>query len=117
MGDATNEDLTFSSVGPSGVVHYTRCWPCMCGQHPGGMHDWADANDIRHAESLGYPSPAGQRCGCHCVDEPPRDEEGPEPDLVSLDAAPCPVCGATNACAWDDEGQPLIHAIEVGDDT
>ena len=117
MTDATSEDLTFSSVGPSGVVHYARCEPCMYGQHPGGMHDWAGPDDIAHAEATGQPSPAGKRCGCSCVSEPPRDEEPPDIEVHSLDAPPCPVCGAEGTCAWDSEGQPLIHVVEGGDDT
>lgn len=28
---------------------------------------------------------------------------------------PCPECGATGACAWDNEGRPLIHAIGSDD--
>lgn len=28
------------------------------------------------------------------------------------EALPCPECGERGACAWDDEGRPLIHASE-----
>lgn len=40
----------------------------------------------------------------------PSDLPGWEP-FDDLDD-PCPTCGATSACAFDDDGRPLIHATE-----
>ena len=39
-----------------------------------------------------------------------------EPDGYELDeplakAPPCPECGGYGACAYDQEGRPLIHAV------
>lgn len=34
-----------------------------------------------------------------------------DPEFESLDPSPCVVCGSDGACAYDDEGRPLIHAV------
>lgn len=31
-------------------------------------------------------------------------------------SADCPVCGASGACSWDNEGRPLIHADPGGEE-
>ena len=95
-----------------GTVHYARCWSCMCQQCPGGPHDWADSEDLAHAEATGPPSPVGQSCACSCVDDPESRYIDPEPDIdeMALRAEPCAVCGETGACGFDSEGRPLIHA-------
>jgi len=46
--------------------------------------------------------------------EEPIDPYAGEPGPV--DVAPCPECGALSACGFDDEGRPMIHAINVEDD-
>lgn len=48
--------------------HTTRCWECMLGQCPGGVHTWAGLDDIAHAVTTGQPDPSDQRCGCDCTD-------------------------------------------------
>lgn len=100
------------------IVCYTRCWPCMTGQHPGGEHPWADDDDVRHAYSIGKPESARGICGCYCTKMPPHEEEPPDLDEppTSLDADPCPLCGEAGACDYDAEGRPLIHALNDGDD-
>lgn len=35
---------------------------------------------------------------------------------VSLNATPCPICGQPGACAYDDQGLPLIHALHDEDE-
>lgn len=43
----------------------------------------------------------------------PNDHDGYLGDLdVQVSTEPCPECGATDACAWDSEGRPLIHAVK-----
>lgn len=45
------------------------------------------------------------------------DEYNPDHDALDagLTAEPCPECGATGACGWDDEGRPMLHAIPDDD--
>jgi len=64
--------------------HTVRCcWECILGQCPGGVHTWADLDDIAHAETTGQPDPSDQRCGCDCTNRPAIEpcalciEEGP----------------------------------------
>jgi hypothetical protein len=47
--------------------------------------------------------------------DPDQDDGAPIPTTLDL-APPCPVCGGAGACAWDDEGRPLIHAIDAEED-
>lgn len=46
--------------------------------------------------------------------------DDPEPpewiDMVTIDMAPCPVCGERGACAVDAEGRVLIHAVDEDDE-
>jgi hypothetical protein len=99
------------------IICWTKCWPCNFGQHPGGEHTWADADDIEHAQNTGQPDPSSQSCGCWCVKEAPTTEDGPpELDFVPLVDEPCPVCDSTTACGWDAEGRPLIHAVPAYDE-
>jgi len=65
-----DDDLTFASSGVAGV-HYARCQSCMYGCHfdPPQRHDWADEEDIKHAETTGQESPVGKRCACACATE------------------------------------------------
>lgn len=67
--ELTDDELTFASAGVAGT-HYARCWGCMYDQHydPPKRHDWADEEDIKHAETTGQPSPKGKRCACWCSD-------------------------------------------------
>ena len=44
---------------------------------------------------------------CHEPEVPDHIEIA---EMFLLD--PCPECGATGACGYDDEGRALIHAIE-----
>lgn len=109
----TSEERAFASVGPAGIVHYAMCWDCQTAQHPGGLHGWADANDVKHALATGQPDPSQQRCGCPCTDGPVLDVGPIEPDFdeISIDADPCPLCGERGACGYDSEGRALIHAL------
>jgi hypothetical protein len=101
------------------IICYARCWSCMLQQCPGGWHTWADdPSDWEPAIAAGKPDPRESKCGCPCADGPVL--EGPqyeEPDWDSLDAPPCPVCGAEGECAADSEGRPLIHALADEDET
>lgn len=111
--------MTFDSVGPSGIVHYARCWSCITRQCPGGDHRWADDEDIAHAISIGQPESANGVCGCQCAEGPVL--EVTEPEYVDIDPAdaldltPCPECGASGACGYDADGRALIHALNDED--
>lgn len=104
------------------VVCRLKCWPCQFGQCPGGPHGWADADDIEHAAKTGQPDPSEASCGCPCVNDAPREPDGPDSDdygpgevpLSSLD--PCSECGEMGACAWDSEGRPMVHVPSEGGD-
>ena len=118
------EDLTFASAGVAGV-HYARCWSCMLGQHypTPTWHTWADSDDVEHARATGQPDPSTGRCGCPCVNDADfcakygtPEPEPPDIDEVSLDGAPCAECGAAGACAYDNEGRPLIHTTDEEED-
>lgn len=101
------------------TVHHVRCESCMCGQHPKGPHGWAELEDIIHALRTGQPDPAGQSCGCDCVNEEPDElepDEDPEEYIRVAMAGPCLTCGEPAACAYDAEGRPLIHAVEDDDE-
>lgn len=54
------------------IVCYTKCWPCMFGEHfdPPEWHTWADADDVKHAKETGQDDPREKRCGCPCADAP-----------------------------------------------
>ena len=41
----------------------------------------------------------------------PPEFQAPEPYYEELDV-PCPLCGATGPCAFDNENRPLIHMLE-----
>lgn len=41
--------------------------------------------------------------------QPDEFVEVEDEDLTTM--TPCPVCGATTACSYDNEGLPLIHAL------
>lgn len=48
-------------------------------------------------------------------------DEGPDiPDEIEMAelylSDPCPECGATGACGYDDLGRPMIHAISKDGD-
>lgn len=112
------ESVTPESVGRAGGcewfadgtrVQYTRCEPCMFGACPGGWHQWAGPDDVEHAASTGQADPSGQKCGCVCADVQVLEDQ--EPDWEPLDLDPCPVCGSDDACGYDSEGRPLIHAL------
>lgn len=111
------DDLAFSSVAPSAVVHFARCWDCQTSQHPGGWHPWADSTDVEHAAATGQPDPSGQKCGCQCVDGPVRDiDDDPDPDDPdSLWDTACPICGAQAECGRDSEDLPYIHTYTDDD--
>lgn len=109
--------LTFSSVGPSGmIIHYTRCWACQTMQCPGGWHGWADSTDVEHALNTGQADPSGQKCGCRCADGPVLDVEPDTDDHDSLWENPCPICDATGECGRDDLDRPWIHTYDPDDD-
>ena len=114
MREPERDALTFSSVGPAGIVHYTRCWACQTLQHPGGWHQWADSTDVDHAAATGQPDPSGQKCGCDCADGPERDigDGFDENDPASLWAAVCPVCDAIGECGRDSDDRPWVHTFE-----
>jgi hypothetical protein len=102
---------------PDGTrIQHTRCWPCQTGQCPGGLHTWADADDVAHALATGQPDPSQSKCGCACADGPVLAAE-PLDDIddASFDDMACPVCGSDAACGYDSEGRALIHALS-GDD-
>jgi hypothetical protein len=40
------------------------------------------------------------------------DDEDLDPPATGLVDEPCGVCGELNACMWDAEGRPLIHATD-----
>lgn len=103
-----------SREGVEIIVCYARCWSCMFDDCPGGWHTWADAEDIEHAASISKPDPSTSKCGCVCTSRPANDPEEADLDVVvvSLDAEPCPACGASGACSWDANGRPLIHTTE-----
>lgn len=42
-------------------------------------------------------------------------DEGPPDLLVAGGTNPCPECGQHGACAYDAEGRPMVHAIEVNE--
>ena len=44
-------------------------------------------------------------------------DDEPEPEPESTDSAPCSICGEPGACAYDDDGLPLIHALPSEDDS
>lgn len=99
---------------PLGQPFPHRCWSCLLGQCPGGPHEWADVDDVEEMVWHGHDNPAGQPCACPCTLGPSLgpDIEPPDIDEVSLNAQPCPVCAADGACAYDDQGRPLIHTTE-----
>jgi hypothetical protein len=101
----------FSSVGPSGIIHYARCDYCTTGQHPGGEHPWAGPEDFDHAAKTGQSVQSLEGiCGCYCTSEPVREIEEPtEVELESLTTDPCPTCGEAGPCGYDAEGRPMIH--------
>lgn len=98
------------------IVCYTKCWACNFNQHPGGVHDWADQDDIEHAAQTGQVSPVGQVCGCYCAAGPELAEVRAEPDWdeVPYRDEPCATCGEVGACGYDAEGRALIHVTEEG---
>lgn len=79
-----------------------RCdLPCTCTSEGGetirkGCERHDNAADTRFLDRFG-PS----------IDEIPSAD-----DLLDI-ATPCPTCGAVGACAWDDNGAPLIHTSEA----
>ncbi len=97
--------------------HTKRCWGCILGQCPGGVHTWADLDDIAHAESTGRPDPSDQRCGCDCTNRPAVAEPEPDWDWEPLALEPCALCGEVAACGYDAEGRPMIHTDSVEDET
>lgn len=109
---------TFVDGKPVCSVTTARCWPCQFGQHTGGVHTWADDEEIAAAVKKGLPDPSTQRCGCPCTDEPERDVE-PDPDIDEItfsDLEPCPVCGEHGPCSYDGEGRPMIHSDAFDDE-
>ena len=50
------------------IVCYTRCEPCMYGEHydPPAPHPWAGPEDVAHAAATGQPKPTGN-CACSCA--------------------------------------------------
>lgn len=118
-GQAHNAGPTFAGALVSQVgitICYARCVACQFGQCPGGDHRWAGFEDIEHAESIGKPETAEGRCSCPCA---LGTELAAEPDdgwEVSLNGEPCPTCGETGACAYDNEGRALIHATDEPDE-
>lgn len=53
------------------MVSFTRCHPCLQGEHrePSEAHTWADDDDIQHALTRGLPDPRQSPCGCFCARE------------------------------------------------
>jgi len=117
MSAADKDALTFASWGVAGI-HYAKCWTCQLTPDncPGGWHTWADPEDVEHAAATGQPDPSSSKCGCPCADGPERVYDLGEPDPDSLNMTPCPVCGATAACGFDDSDNPWIHVV-VEDDS
>lgn len=104
---------------PDGTrIQYARCWPCQTGQCPGGLHTWADPDDVAHALKTGQPDPSQSKCGCVCADGPVLAQGEPHDDWSDefSDANECPVCGADGACGYDSEGRALIHALPIDDE-
>lgn len=117
LRDDASEGLTFASYGIAGV-HYARCWPCQLNQCPGGLHGWADLEDVKHALATGQADPSGLKCGCPCANGPVLEQVPDEPDLdeESLDLTVCELCGESGACGYDAEGRPMIHAWAGADE-
>lgn len=44
------------------------------------------------------------------------DDDGPSDPIEARWTNTCSECGALGACAYDAEGRPLIHAVEVDGD-
>ena len=40
-----------------------------------------------------------------------EDFDGPEPDMFPISGEPCPECGETGPCGYDNEGRPMIHIV------
>lgn len=57
------------------IVCYSKCWPCMFGDHldPPKPHTWMDDEDAE-AKGLSWPltpeQAAENPCGCYCTGEP-----------------------------------------------
>lgn len=47
----------------------------------------------------------------------PDDQEIAEYELGDKLGGPCPACGQYGACAYDQEGRPLIHVLEDEDES
>jgi hypothetical protein len=54
----------------------------------------------------------------HVNDGPDHDPGIPDDiEMAELFLAdPCPECGSRGACGYDQEGRPMIHAIDGGSD-
>lgn len=50
------------------------------------------------------------------TEEDPWDDGPGDPLAIENGVTnPCPECGQIGACAYDAEGRPMIHAVEVND--
>lgn len=73
----------------------------------------ADTAGMDHGEFWNYVL-LGILPGEERFDDGPWDDGPPEITYTPLN--PCVVCGSIDACGYDDEGRPMIHATENDDD-
>lgn len=52
----------------------------------------------------------------HVFRQPEPFDDGPELDDTTNQDKPCPLCGEQGACGYDNEGRPLIHALDAQED-
>lgn len=53
----------------------------------------------------------------HVFPARPEDDDWPDPEDFGPDIpVPCPVCGDTGACGYDEDGRPWIHVIGASED-
>ena len=82
-----------------------RCGlPCAC-RWPDEDTDprWRDGcqrHDSSHDQRRHYEPPDGY-------------DDAPFLDDTDIELPPCVECGSTGACAYDDQGRPLIHTTPV----
>ena len=84
---------------------------CQDGEARAAMNDdefWAQVN-----RNLGLAPPTDLVDISDQVDQDQVD--GLVQTLQTFQLTLCPVCGSSGACAYDAEGQPLIHATHEAD--
>lgn len=76
--------------------------PCTC--------RWADEDDDPRWRA-GCERHDASQDGRRLAEQ--EDVEAPDVEELGFGIDPCPECGSTGACGYDDEGRPLVHAIAV----